>query len=466
MLCHGLAFLRGKMAMQVNRRRGNARLLNGTVLGFVVMLGLVGLTAYLLFTVRSDLDIALQGDAEAAAEIDRQSQARSSAEVQVAALQQQQVALQQQVDAARIAKGVAEESAQRETTIRTAAEQQSIDQELAKIEAQQQVEQERQLRVAAEEEVRKQTEASQEANRATSIERLAKQQVERELASARTQARQDVAREQAMSQLLLHGVVTGLLTFTMDDLPDYAGEGVSEALQLVEDDLTAWNSQGFNVSPAGPQEDPDFTIGWLRDAGGHLDTFVGEGRRVLAPLGETNCNGEWIPYDAETVRRLLWHELGHVFGYGNSENPRNIMYPEIETKFAVDQTVDLVLAPASAGVVHTIGLCGGGTFTYVFEEPDAGNVYSIVILKPGVTPSGYYEEENWYTDCGSTPQLYTNECIVEDGAVMLVYTQIAVTRISGTISKSVDLPDINMEWDPATFRYNQAALQALMDMFG
>ena len=67
---------------------------------------------------------------------------------------------------------------------------------------------------------------------------------------------------------------------------------------------------------------------------------------------------------------------------------------------------------------------------------------------------------------GSTPQLYTNECIVEDGAVMLVYTQIAVTRISGTIAKSVDLPDINMEWDPATFRYNQAALQALMDMFG
>ena len=73
---------------------------------------------------------------------------------------------------------------------------------------------------------------------------------------------------------------------------------------------------------------------------------------------------------------------------------------------------------------------------------------------------------NWYTDCGSTPQLYTNECIVEDGAVMLVYTQIAVTRISGTIAKSVDLPDIVMEWDPATFRYNQAALQALMDMFG
>ena len=174
MLCHGLAFLRGKMAMQVNRRRGNARLLNGTVLGFVVMLGLVGLTAYLLFTVRSDLDIALQDDAEAAEEIVRQSQARSSAEVQVAALQQQQVALQQQVDAARIAKGVAEESAQRETTTRTAAEQQSIDQELAKNEALQQVLQERQLRVAAEEETQRQTQAAQEAIQATASERFAK----------------------------------------------------------------------------------------------------------------------------------------------------------------------------------------------------------------------------------------------------------------------------------------------------
>ena len=465
MLCHGLAFLLGKMAMQVNRRRGNTRLLNGTVLGFVVMLSLLGLTTYLLSTVRSDLDIALRDDAVAAEEIARQTQARTSAEAQVADLQQQQVALQQQVDDARIAKGVAEEAAQRETTTRTAAEQHSIDQELARNEAQQQTEQERQLRVAAEEEAQRQTQAAQEANRATSNERLAKQQVERELAAARTKARKDVAREQAMSQLLLHGVVTGLLTFTMDQLPAYAGEDVSEALQLVEDDLTAWNSQGFNVSPSGPEEDPDFTIGWLRDAGGHLDTLVGEGRRVLVPLGETNCNGEWAPYDGETVRRLLWHELGHVFGYGTSQDPNNIMYSEIETKFAEDQAVDLVLAPASTGIVHTIGLCGGGTFTYVFEEPDAGNVYNILILKPGVAPSGYYEEENWYADCGSTPQLYTNECIVEDGAVMLVYTQTALTRVTGTISKRVELPEIDMEWDPATFRYNEAALQALMDLF-
>ena len=465
MFRYGLAFLIGKMAMQVNTRRTLARLLNGTVLGFLVMLGLLVMTTFLLIDVRTELDLAVQDDAVVAAALVQETQARTDAERQVASLEQLQVVMQQQVDAARIAKGVAEEATRREMTVRTAAEQESANQELAKIEAQRLVEQERQARIAAEEAKTEAEEAAEEARRQMSREVLARQRAERQLETARTQGQTALARERAMAQLVTRGIVTGLVTYTVDDLPDYAAEGVDAVVVEVNTNLAAWTALGFNVSLSGPSEEPDFTIGWMREAAGPENPVPGETNRVLVPLGESNCVGEWVPYDAATVHRLLWHELGHVFGYGNSDDAANVMHPELPRRFAEEErTVELVLAPVLA-TAHVVPLCGAGSFTFVFPAPEPGQGYQFAVLKPGVPASGYFETDNHYTDCGSGPDLFTNECIVEEGARLLVYTQIAATRITGTITKAVDeLPEINMVWDPATFRYTDAELDALSDL--
>ena len=464
MLGNGLAFLLGKLAMRVNRRRGTARLLNGTVLGFLVMLSLIGLTTYLLFTVRSELDLAKLDDTEAATAIEIQTQGRVNAEAQVASLQQQQLALQEQLDAARIARGVAYEATLRETMTRTAAEQESINQELLKNEALQRAEEERQARITAEGATLEAVAATEEAQREATRERFAKQQLERELSTTRTGLEREAERERAQGQLLLRGIVNGLITYKVDALPDYAAEGVEESVQLLTEDLASWTVQGFNIGVSGPQETPDFSIGWIRDAGGHHDTTVGESRRLLVPLGETNCLGDWVPYDAETVRRLLWHELGHAFGYEDSEDANNVMYSDLATKPAIAQELELVLAP---NITHIIPLCGAGTFTLVFQEPDTGQGYQFAVLKPGITPQDdLFDEDSQYMGCSSTPTLYTNECIVEEGAQLLVYTQVAIARITGTITKNVELPEINMEWDPATFSFSEAELQALRDEFG
>ena len=438
-------------------------LLNGTVLGFLLMLGLLGLTTYLLFTVRSDLDLALQDDVETAAELQRQVEGRTSAEGQVATLQQQQTILQQQVEAARIATGVAEEALQRETARRTAAEQESINHELAKIEAQQLVEQGRQARVDAEQAAQDAAEAAEEAERETSRERLARQQAERLLQSERTRAARELARQEAMAEIVTRGIVNGLITYTVDDLPDFAAEGVDETVQQVDTDLAAWTALGFDVRRSGPQETPDFTVGWIRDAGDHLEPAVGQTNRVLVPLGEADCTGAWRAYDAETVRRLLWHELGHVFGYGNSSDANNVMHAELQTKFASVIALDLVLAP---NIPHAIPLCGAGIFTLAFQEPGVGQDYQFAVLRPGVGPSGYYEEANQYPGCGNTAGIYTSECIVEEGASVLVYTQLAIARISATITRRAELPEITMDWDPSAFRYTDAELQELRESFG
>ena len=449
--------------MQVSRRRGIGRLLSGTVLGFVVMLSLLGLATYLLFTVRSELDLARLDDDEAAAQIAALTKARDTAETNVTQLQQSQAALQQQVEAALIAKGVAEEGARRETATRVAAEEESIQQELAKVAAQQETEQERQLKETAEAALEEEKEATQEALQQTTRERLAKENLQRQLNSVRTQARTDVAREQAEGHPLLVAIVNNLLTYEAEELPDYAAEGVAEAVDETLGEFNQWNAQGFTVSPAGPQEDPDLTIGWIRDYGDHPHTSVGTGSRVVVALGATDCRGDWVPFDGETVRRLLWHEIGHALGYGDSDDPGNVMYSDLQTKFAMPHTVDIVVAP---GPVHTIPLCGAGTFTYVFDEPEGADHYQIAIVRPGVAPADYFDENNQYMGCSSSTDLYTNECsAVEDGSVLLVYTQVAIARISGTITKSVELPDIDMDWDPDTLVFTQSDLQTFRDIF-
>ena len=448
--------------MQVNRARGYARLLNGVVLGFVVMLALLALTTFLLIDVRTELDLAAEDDAAAAAEIVLQTQARTDAEAQVAALLVQQGTLRQQVDAARIARGVAEEATQRESSVRTAAEREIVNQETAKLEAQQLAEQERQARLAAEAAQQEAEEDAEEVRLQMSREVLTRQRLERQLETARSQAGTDLARERAMGEMVPRGIVTGLITYTVDDLPDYAANGVSAAVVRVNADLAAWTSLGFNISLSGSQEVPDFTIGWVREAAGHENPVPGETNRVLVPLGETDCAGDWVPYDATTVHRLLWHELGHVFGYGNSADRSNVMYPELPTRTVPDRTVEMVLAP---GIHNVIPLCGAGAFTFVFPEPEAGQGYQFAVLRPGVTErDGYFDSDNQYAGCGSGPTLFTNECVVEEGASLLVYTQVAIARITGAITRAVDLPEINMAWDPSTFRYTDAELQALRDI--
>ncbi len=440
-------------------------LLNGTVLGFLLMVGLLALTTYLLFAVRSDLDIALLDAEEAAVGLQLQTEARTSAEAKAADLQRQQAALQQQVDDARIARGVMEQALQRETATRTAAEQESINQELAKNEALRTVEREQQARVAAEERAQEEADAAEEARREAVRERTTRLQAQRQLTGEMTQAATNLAREKALAEIVTRGIVNGVITYTVDDLPGFAAEGVDEVVAMVDDDLAAWTVLGFSVSRSGPQETPDFTVGWIRDAGDHLDPAVGQTNRVLVPLGETDCTGAWRAYDTETVRRLLWHELGHVFGYGNSTDETNVMYADLRTKFVAGRDIELVIAP---NITHVIPLCGTGIFSMVFGEPATGQgSYQFAVLKPEVPPEGFFEDENHLLGCSKPPDAYINECLVEEeGAAVIVYTFDAIARISATITKSVELPAITMEWDAANFRYTDAELMELEEMFG
>ena len=459
---HGLALKHGKNDMQIRRQIGNRRLPSGPFLGFFVMLALLGLTTWLIFTVRSELDLAKLDDAAAEAAIALQTEARTEAEAQVVSLEQSHAALQTQMEAARVARGVAEEAANRETTIRIAAEQESINQELAKIAAEQEAKKEQQAKIEAEAEAEEQKQAAAAASQEATRQRLAKESAEQQLAAARAQAQKDVAREQSLNQPLLRGIVNGLLTFGTEPLPDYASEGAAEAVQQVAGDLEEWNGQGFNVRPADPQ-DADLTIGWVRDYGSPPRTVVGEGTRIMVALGATNCLGNWAPFDGETVKRLLWHEIGHAFGYGESTKEDNIMHPELATRFATHQTVELVLAPPSLS--QTVPLCGAGTFIYAFEKPTMGGSYQVAVLKPGVKPADYFGEDSQYTGCSSSVNVYTNECIVEEGAVLLVYSQMAIFGVTGTLSKNVVLPEIELAWDPDTLRYSQEALDTLRKLF-
>ncbi|MCH8972651.1 MAG: matrixin family metalloprotease [Thaumarchaeota archaeon] len=57
--------------------------------------------------------------------------------------------------------------------------------------------------------------------------------------------------------------------------------------------------------------------------------FVFNGKLVKIGLGNSNCDGNWHPFDEQTITLLITHELGHVMGFKHSQDQNTIMYSSI-----------------------------------------------------------------------------------------------------------------------------------------
>ena len=46
-------------------------------------------------------------------------------------------------------------------------------------------------------------------------------------------------------------------------------------------------------------------------------------------IGDYGCDGSFQLFDKNTVEYIMTHELGHSLGFGHSNDPDKIMYPNI-----------------------------------------------------------------------------------------------------------------------------------------
>ena len=72
--------------------------------------------------------------------------------------------------------------------------------------------------------------------------------------------------------------------------------------------------------------DANLILKFVRELPGLYDGFVFNGKLVKIGLGNSNCHGNWHPFDEQTITLLVTHELGHVMGFKHSQDKNNIMY--------------------------------------------------------------------------------------------------------------------------------------------
>ena len=242
--------------------------------------------------------------------------------------------------------------------------------------AEQESQQQAQARIAAETRAEESDSARCLAEWMAAQERSANAALQQEMSAEQTQAEKARVLEMAKTHPIIQAIVSGELRFYIEPLPWYAAAETSQAVDNIAVSLVSWRPFGTSFRRVYHSGHADLTVAWIKDYGSHT---IGESihrSHVKVGLGTNNCRGEWMAFDAGTVKTILWHELGHSMGYGHSQDPRNVMYSTLSTRFTVDHQIERVIA---GGWLYTTPLCDAGTFSYSFETTERGMRFDIAV---------------------------------------------------------------------------------------
>jgi len=265
----------------------------------------------------------------------------------------------------------------------------------------------------------------------------------------------------------IQAVITGELRFYFADLPYYIAPGVADAVEDIAEVLLDWRPYSdVSLKRVYSESDADLVVAWIKDYGSHT---LGQSifkSHIKVGLGATNCLGDWRAFDANTVKKVLWHEIGHSMGYGHSSNPNNVMYSTTDTQFEVEQDIGDIIA---GDWWMTFPLCSSGNYRYFFESDDDYTGFDVYVLPPGVS-GGEFEAGNasYYTSCEKVNMIRTsNTCNVLLGASIYLKNTSSYQAIllEGEITSLDDPPWPDMEWDDSARQYTESDMNYYRSVF-
>ena len=269
---------------------------------------------------------------------------------------------------------------------------------------------------------------------------------------------------------VVSGIVKGTLNIYFAPVPNYASEGVRESVQLLSNGLDGIEMHQMTIRVVSNPNNADITVGWLKDFG---STVLGHAifkSVVEVGLGEGNCFGDWQAYNALTVNKILWHELGHAFGYNHSVKASNIMYSTIESQFTmdVDKSIDL-----DEGDYYTMPFCKSGSMNYYLTSDSQSNGFHAYVLTSTTTPTQFLNGGGQYYPSCSTEEAMSSfgkTCKVGNGDKLVIYNRNDILKFSA-ITVNVQVVDLNVMpqpdfvWDSDAFEYDLMWLSEVYDLF-
>jgi len=270
----------------------------------------------------------------------------------------------------------------------------------------------------------------------------------------------------AVTNPRIAGIIDGTLRFYIDPIPYYAAPGTQKAVDEVADAFETHYLSGAKVERVYSGENANIVVQWVRDFGKSTLGHAVFKSYVEVELGRNNCNGDWMPYNPTSIKKVLWHEIGHSVGYDHSNDPTNVMYYATSPQFATEQKISMII---NDGYWQAWEICGSGPYYYSFSTSRTTDGFDIYVIPPETKPETFLKNSNAlrYTDCGmKNRQSYNDTCNVKSGSYVFIYNyENHPIRLTGEITYIGDTSWPNMTWDKEGYQYNEAELKEIWNLF-
>ena len=305
-------------------------------------------------------------------------------------------------------------------------------------------------------------------------ERLAKEQKQRELEIQQRQQEIERLQQEKASIIqssytnpLIKGIINGKLKFYIEPIPYYyTVNGIDQAVNDISNSLTSYTPWNVKFERVYDPNSADLVISWIKNYGSHV---LGESifkSHIKVGLGQDNCWGNWQAFNIQTIKKIMWHEIGHSLGYSHSSDPNNVMYYQTQTQFETDVEHSFSLGRGSA---QFFSFCNSGAVAYYAASSSNSDGFQAQIIPPnGGTAQDFVEGKGLiYTDCGGKNyQWLSRSCNIARGSYLGF-----INSEDHTIFISFKMYDKNsgywpeMTWDKNSFQYDNTYLNHVWNLF-
>lgn len=259
---------------------------------------------------------------------------------------------------------------------------------------------------------------------------------------------------------LVEQLAAGGVTYYVDPVSNYSTYDAGAFAEYLEE-----VDPGGNLVRTHDETSADILITWARDYGDGYLGMAYSGRVATIGLGSSDC-WDWQEFDERTITETIWHEIGHIFGYGHSGDPDNIMHEHGYARLRQDLVLDEVLP---FGYYMWRPLCGNGTQQISLE---ADGRFQAAVLKPGTDPEDFMVDfvGARYHECGrihTMQRMLSTECDVDHGATLLVSSiENRPITVTGRVTDANVYPEVDPAWDPGAYEYDPWYLERINAAFG